>query len=615
MNKRFLLLTVMLVVMLAVFAPAAFAGKPPAAPSPTVAITAPVNGATVSGTAVAISANCASGGTGYTVTGVTYKIDSGANVAMTGPNGSASGTWTANWNSTTVANGSHTIAVTVTNSGAKTATQTITVNVSNSVASPHTDLLWSGYPANCRSCHASQFSAMYGALHYQWQATAPDNINSTAFQGKINSAINAYCVNIAGNWGAQCGACHVGRGAQPVMTANPTTTQLDNIDCLMCHNEAYALARVRLSTTSLGAPAGTAQATLDGYVRNVGKPTRKTCLKCHAYGGGGDGLKRGDVSSMLGATTDGNHDVHMATSRGNLPCQACHKFVNHKVTGKGSDLQSTDHAAEIKCATSECHSTRQTGGHSTTAVNKHITRVACQTCHVPVFGKGVATEMERDWRVRKANGHPSNVVATNVKPTWKFWNRKTWNYLKGNNGRYNAATGAWETVQLQGSITGDTTNKLYPFKYKIAYQPVRTTGNMLITLDTNEYLNLTGDYFKSVTQGLTLMGFPSTDAWTTVKADTYQMLNHTVADAQSTGGVMVCADCHESTTGGAGSKMALKTMGYAKKADLSVLCSQCHNSKNWKGYVSGHSRHVDSVKADCSYCHTFSRPERGLTMP
>jgi RecJ-like exonuclease len=113
------------------------------------------------------------------------------------------------------------------------------------------------------------------------------------------------------------------------------------------------------------------------------------------------------------------------------------------------------------------------------------------------------------------------------------------------------------------------------------------------------------------------MGFSSTDAWDTAKADTYQMLNHTIADAQSTGGVLVCDDCHEPTKqiGGAGKVMALKTMGYAKKADYSVLCVQCHNSKTWKGYVSGHSRHVDSVKADCSWCHTFSRPERGLTMP
>ncbi len=509
--------------------------------------------------------------------------------------------------------GTWTITATITDTRRDTGTGNGSFGVGSS--NPHANLLWSGYPANCRSCHAKQFTDMYGALHYQWQSTAPDNVNTTALQGKVNSAINAYCINIQGNWGAQCGACHAGRGAQPVWTSNPTTAQLDNVDCLMCHNEAYALARVRLSTTSLGPPAGTAQATLDSYVRNVGKPTRKTCLKCHAYGGGGDGLKRGDISSMQGATTDGNHDVHMATGRGNMTCQTCHKFVNHKVTGKGSDLQSTDHAAEIKCATSECHATRQTGGHVTAAVNKHVTRVACQTCHVTKYGKGVATEMERDWRVRKANGHPSNVTATNVTPTYKFWNRKTWNYLKGNTGRFNTVTGAWETVQLQGSIAGDTTNKLYPFKYKIAYQPLRTTGSVLIALDTNEYLNISGDYALSVAKGLTGMGYSSSDSWNTVKADTYQMLNHTIADAQSTGGVLVCADCHEATTGGAGKVMNLKTMGYAKKADLSVLCTQCHNNKTWKGYVAGHSRHVDSVKADCSYCHTFSRPERGLTMP
>ena len=128
MKKRVLVLALALIMVLALSVSIAFAGK---APSPTVSITAPANGATVSGATVAISADCASGGSGYTVTGVTYAVDGGTAVAMTGPNGAASGTWTANWNSTGVADGSHTIAVTATNSRRKATTSSVTVNVSN----------------------------------------------------------------------------------------------------------------------------------------------------------------------------------------------------------------------------------------------------------------------------------------------------------------------------------------------------------------------------------------------------------------------------------------------------------------------------------------------------
>ncbi len=129
MKRRILIFVLVAALVLAMSMTAAFAGKP--APSPTVSITSPANNATVSGSAVAISADCSSGGTSYTVTGVTYSIDSGAAVAMTGPNGSVSGTWTASWDSTKVSDGSHTITVTATNSGNKSTSSSVTVTVSN----------------------------------------------------------------------------------------------------------------------------------------------------------------------------------------------------------------------------------------------------------------------------------------------------------------------------------------------------------------------------------------------------------------------------------------------------------------------------------------------------
>lgn len=619
-SKPLLLLTIAFTL---VFASVAHAGKAPPTPTKTISVTVSTDKATYApGETVKVTAIAKySDGTfvsSYRTKSITIKNPAGTTVvsaaAMTA---GATGTGLLTYNyvtPSTAAIGEWSITVNVSDSARISAVGSSSFSIGS--VGPHAGLLWSGYPANCRSCHSTQATDMYKALHYQWQSAAPDNLNKTGtMQGKMTNAMNAYCINILGNWGG-CGKCHVGRGAQPVLTNNPTLAQLDNIDCLVCHSDAYALARVRLADGSMGPAAGTAQATLDGYVRNITRPTRVACLKCHAYAGGGDAVKRGDISATQVNTSDANHDVHMATSRGNFSCQRCHKFVNHKVTGKGSDLESTDHASEIKCATSECHPTRVSGGHTTAKVNDHIAHVACQTCHIPVYGK-VATEMERDWRTPQHAGqpsHPSQVKQSNVTPAYRWWNRKTSNYLKGDAAVYDATTGTYHMDVLQGSVTGDTTNKIYPFKYKTSYQPIRSLQSILIALDTNQYLNINGDYNTSVSNGLVNMGFLGTDAWTTVKTDTYQLLNHTIADAQATGGVMACSDCHESTIGGAGTKMNLKTMGYAKKADYSVLCVQCHAMKTWKGYTH-HGRHVDSVGADCSWCHNFSRPERGLMMP
>ena len=482
-------------------------------------------------------------------------------------------------------------------------------------AGEHAGLTWGDYPTTCRGCHADEFADAYQGVHYQWQGIASDNTNKTGtLQGKAGKAMNAYCISTLGNW-MTCGKCHAGRGATPVWTLTPTPQQLDNIDCLMCHNEAYAMARVRLVDGSMGPAAGTPQATLDGYVQNIAKPKRANCLKCHAFAGGGDGVKRGDLSAVQTNTADANLDVHMATTRGNLACQACHAFVNHKVTGKGSDLEATDYAAEVKCATSSCHPAMQTGGHATAAVNSHIAHVACQTCHVPVYGK-VATEVSRDWRTAvgvTGAFKPTETKGSNLVPVYKWWNRKTNNYLMGDSAVLDPVTGAYSMERLQGSAAGDTTNKLYPFKYKVAFQPMRTQGNILIALDTSEYLGVSGSYSLAVQKGLSNMGFGATDAYTTVKTDTYQLLNHTIADAQSTGGVLGCADCHENTA-----RLDLTgQLGYGLKAPMATTCSQgeargCHNSESWPGYSAGHRKHVTSEKLDCINCHTFSRPERGL---
>ncbi|NTW81563.1 MAG: alpha-2-macroglobulin, partial [Geobacteraceae bacterium] len=150
--------------------------------------------------------------------------------------------------------------------------------------------------------------------------------------------------------------------------------------------------------------------------------------------------------------------------------------------------------------------------------------------------------------------------------------------------------------------------KLYPFKYKTAQQPLDTTTGKLIGLSTRSFF-ADGNYVTAVNTGLANMGRTG-DAWQTVTTDEYQVLNHQIPPAS--GNALSCSACHPNTTA---TKMKLITnFGYGLKKPTSDLCNDCHGIETMPSYTSFHSRHVDNEGYDCSLCHNFSRPERGLKM-
>jgi mannan endo-1,4-beta-mannosidase len=100
------------------------AAQPPTDTPPSVAIQAPTNGATVSGS-VAIQATASDD---HGISGVTYAIDGGSAQAMM----FTSGLWRATWDSTGVADGAHTIQVVATDTvGQQSPLQQVQVTVSN----------------------------------------------------------------------------------------------------------------------------------------------------------------------------------------------------------------------------------------------------------------------------------------------------------------------------------------------------------------------------------------------------------------------------------------------------------------------------------------------------
>jgi hypothetical protein len=75
--------------------------------------------------------------------------------------------------------------------------------------------------------------------------------------------------------------------------------------------------------------------------QTVHATTRKSCLNCHGGAGGGDGTKRGDMSSAL-IDPDPHTDVHMSSAGADLVCADCHAAGNHRVVGRGVDLRPND---------------------------------------------------------------------------------------------------------------------------------------------------------------------------------------------------------------------------------------------------------------------------------
>ncbi len=506
----------------------------------------------------------------------------------------------------------------------KAATEsTQTTEVRTTVVEEHAGLSYADYPANCLECHTDQANEVHASTHYQWLGEAPDMSNgSFILQGKLTNAVNSYCVNIEGDWPV-CGSCHAGRGKRP----DDPTAGLENIDCLVCHNEDYAGARKRLVDGTMGVDNPT-----DSLVQNIHAPRRANCLSCHAKAGGGDGVKRGDLSLALINNTDEHFDYHMSTSKANLSCQDCHSFNNHRVIGKGSDIRPTDdlaRGAELACT--NCHEKAEISREHPQTVVNHMEHVACQSCHIPYYAK-FPTETHRDWLTHHdgtdattcddANpcpGHPHTDKASYLVPEYKWWNRMSDNYLLHDDASrtYDPVKNTYPTSRPLGDVSD---GKLYPFKYKTALQPMTVADSRLIALDTFEYLKKSGNVNKSIESGLVNMGYAANEPFNWVTTDTYQLINHGVGNDDD---ALNCESCHGNT-----SRMDLQgELGYQLKADEMTVCSQCHEEEKREvldkivagtieyNYQSIHDKHVSSKDYDCSWCHGFSRPERGLKMP
>ncbi len=207
----------------------------------------------------------------------------------------------------------------------------------------------------CLECHQDAAQNVMMTTHWTWES-APVNVpwrDEPVTIGKKNQ-INNFCIGTQGNE-KKCMTCHVGYGW--------TDSEFDfnnpeNVDCLACHAETSSYAKGEYGEPAEGID-------LLAAAKSVRAPTRDNCGRCHFDGGGGNGVKHGDLDESLYFPSE-NLDVHMG--RLDFQCTDCHQTTDHQIKGRMvADNYTVNSNEQVACT--DCHNAVQ---HQDERINAHV---------------------------------------------------------------------------------------------------------------------------------------------------------------------------------------------------------------------------------------------------
>jgi octaheme c-type cytochrome (tetrathionate reductase family) len=396
----------------------------------------------------------------------------------------------------------------------------------------------------CLSCHP-RAAEVTSTPHWLWlgeEVQIPGRSEHLRI-GKRN-LINNFCISATGNE-RSCTKCHVGYGWAD---ASFDFKNAKNVDCLVCHEHTGTYVK-----GDFGLPvAGT---NLVATARSVGTPTRENCTTCHAYGGGGLGVKHGDLDTSL-VHPSAQDDVHMG--RYGLLCVDCHATSHHEIAGRAFSV-SVEDAHGVGCT--DCHASAP---HKDVRLNAHVASVACQTCHIPTYARKQPTKTFWDWSkagdsTRAQDDHHylkikgEFVYDQDITPEYRWFNRTMTRYLLGDKIDPKGVTAINEPL---GNIR-DHQAKIWPFKVHRALQPYDSKERTLlapVTGGPNGYWT-NFDWDNAFRLGAKATAQTYSGSYGFAKTQMYWPLSHMVTPKQSALG---CTDCH-----GAHSRLNWTALGYA----------------------------------------------------
>lgn len=428
----------------------------------------------------------------------------------------------------------------------------------------------------CLSCHTEASTQVKHSVHWKWEYEHPE---TGQVLGK-SKVINAFCGNVASNE-PRCTSCHTGYGWEDM--SQPPPEAANAVDCLVCHDTSGEY--TKLSTGAGHPPMEAKGSTITGAkawavnltkaAQSVGDPGRQNCGGCHFYGGGGDNVKHGDLSSALYNPTK-DVDVHMSADGQNFTCSTCHVSKDHIFAGSRYNVETHDvdgtglpgerrHVATCEsCHTDKPHPINIKG----VKLNDHTDKVACQSCHIPSFARGgVATKTMWDWSTAgklDANGkpiHEDDFVQSDGKHLHTYLSTKG-DFDYGENVvpyyawfdgqvRYTLQTdeidptNVVEVNRIEG-FPDDGVSKIWPFKRMEGRQAYDSELNRLVfnhvwgpTTDTAFWTNF--DYAKSIKAGMEAAGAEYSGHFGFVDTYMYWPITHMVAPSED---AVDCAECH-----------------------------------------------------------------------
>ncbi len=400
----------------------------------------------------------------------------------------------------------------------------------------------------CLQCHEEAASDLMKTTHWTWESKA-FNVpwrDTAVTIGKINQ-INNFCIGSQGNEN-KCMSCHAGYGWEAGKQA--ALSNQDNVDCLACHADSGLYGK-----GDYGNP--TASVDLLAAAQSVRVPTRENCGKCHFDGGGGNGVKHGDLDESL-YYPDGSIDVHMG--KADFQCTDCHVTKNHQILGRLLvDNYTIDPAEQVSCE--QCHVNQK---HEDERINTHLASVACQTCHIPAFALQDPTKLIWDWSQAGQEGRVDDHFTylkikgtffydTNVQPTYLWFNgNNSYRYLLGDQLGKDGVT----YINKPAGDIQDPASKIAPFKLHVAKQPYDVVNNYLLQPITSgkDGFWTTFDWNSAFKLAAPITGLDYSGQYGFTQTYMYWPTTHMVQPAAK---ALQCEQCH-----GENGRMDWKALGY-----------------------------------------------------
>ncbi len=374
---------------------------------------------------------------------------------------------------------------------------------------------------------------------------------------------------------ARCTSCHAGYGYQDETFDFEAER---NVDCLVCHEQTGTYEKF---------PAGAGHPVeeerefggrtfhppdFNKVAQSVSEPSRRNCGSCHFYGGGGDGVKQGDLDSSL-LDPPRELDVHMTSQEDgpDFTCTRCHTTEEHHIAGRcykipalperESPFLDPEEISRITCVS--CHSSApHPNGHK---ANDHTETVSCQSCHIPEFAREIPTKMSWDWSkagrfaedgslLIKEDGDLNRPIYDTRKGSFQ-WGKNVVPDYHWYNGtmEYHLITEEFDPEKEPVKVNepqgdpSDRSSLIYPFKVHSSLQPYDEANNRMLnvhlfgTEESGAYWE-TFDWQQAIDAGMEYMDLSWSGEMGFINTEFHYPITHMVAPKEE---ALECSSCHK----------------------------------------------------------------------